>query len=307
MFKSRGFDISHTGDLNGNKEKHGLYSRGSSPHSDRVYKSQQNLSQYDYANSNVSRPTSNGYVPSSHEKKISSRLSPMHYKNQLRSFDSDASTINKDGRQNSDKMLESRVDVSILSAFRLPADGSSRQNSFCLQSDDTISGKNTFDSGGKGSYENIENLSSRCKELETSCRIEKVRSDRLEEHVKVLNRSIKKLEDTLEQSDIQLKKERMKAAKLEKSLEKAQVDITSIIAPSPSGYGKVEISSLNLKMEQKTYNQDSIISGTDESPYSRRNLVSAKDGTRNTPSKKKIERQYSWKHLTEKGPTIYMG
>ena len=158
-----------------------------------------------------------------------------------------------------------------------------------------------------GSYESIENLSSRCKELETSNRIEEVRSERLEEHVKVLNRTIKELEDRLEQSDIQLRQERMKAAKLEKALEKAQIDIKSILTPNHYSYGKVDLSSLNSKMEQKTCNQESIISGTDENPYSRRNLVSAKDGARNTPSKKKLERQYSWKHLTEKGPTIYMG
>ena len=273
----------------------------------RIYRSQQNLSQYDYANANATRPSSQAYVPSSQDIKLNARLSPMHYKEQLRSFDSDTLNFEKDGRQNSEKMLESQVDPSILGSFRLPADGSSRQNSFCLQADDALSGKNIFEYEDKGSFDSIEHLSTRCNELETSTRIEGVKSERLEEHVKVLERNIKELETKLEQANMNLRKERIKAAKLEKSLEKAQIDIKSIVTPNHSTSGKVDLMSLNIKKDQKLYNQESIISGADESPYGRRNLRSAKDGARNTPSKTNLERRFSWKHLTEKGPTIYMG
>ena len=293
--------------MNGNKEKSNLYSRGSSPHFDRMYQSQQNLSQYDYVNANISRPSSNVYVPSSQDMRLNSRLSPMSYKNKLRSFDSDTVNIDKDGRQNSEKMLESHIDPSLLGSFRLPADGSSRQNSFCLQTDDAASGKNTFESDVSENCDNIESLSTRCKELATNNRIEEVKSERLEEHVKVLNRSIKELEDKLEQANVHLKKERIKAAKLEKSLGKAQIDIQSIITPNHSTSGKVDLISMNSIKEQKLYNQESIILGVDSSPNGRRNLRSAKDGARNTPSKTKMERKYSWNYLTEKGPTIYMG
>ena len=293
--------------MNGNKEKNSLYSRGSSPHFDRMYQSQQNLSQYDYVNANISRPSSNVYVPSSHDMRLNSRLSPMTYKNKLRSFDSDTANIDKDGRQNSEKMLESHIDPSLLGSFRLPADGSSRQNSFCLQPDDAASGKDTFESDDKGNFDSIESLSTRCKELTTNNRIEAVKSEKLEEHVKVLNRKIKELEDKLEQANVHLKKERVKAAKLEKSLGKAQIDIQSIITPNHSTSGKVDLISMNSIKDQKLYNQESIILGVDSSPNGRRNLRSAKDGARNTPSKTKMERKYSWNYLTEKGPTIYMG
>ena len=273
----------------------------------RIYRSQQNLSQYDYTNANVTRPSSQAYVPSPHDMKINARLSPMHYKEQLRSFESDTLNFEKDGRQNSEKMLESQVDPAILGSFRLPADGSSRQNSFCLQADDTLSGKNTFDYEDKGAFNNVENLSSRCTELETSNRIEGVKTERLEEHVKVLDRNIKELETKLEQANVNLRKERIKAAKLEKSLEKAQIDMKSIVTPNHSTSGKLDLTSVNTIKDQKLYNQESIILGADESPYGRRNLRSAKDGARNTPSKTNLERRFSWKHLTEKGPTIYMG
>ena len=311
MFKCRGVDNGLKGDLNGNKERIGLFSRGSSPYRDRVYKSQQNLSNPDYTNGNALRPSTSIYIPSSFDVKLNSRLSPINTKNYLRSFDTDITT-DKDGRENSEKMLESRMNTSILDVYRAPADGSSRQNSFCLPSDDVSTETDSANYGYNSSNEIIQDLTSRYKDLETSKRIDEVNSERLEEHVKVLNRNIKSLENKLEQTEAQLKKERIKAAKLEKSLEKAQIDIKCIITPNHSTYGKVDLDYTSNKILRKSNynssesNQESIILGTFENSSDRGRLTSAKGSVRKTPTKKKLERQSSLKHFTEKGPTIYL-
>ena len=249
--KHRPSDNGLKSDLNGNKNRAGLFSRGSSlsrgssPYQERVYSSQQNLYQPDNFNANLFRPSSNIYIPSSFDPKSKSRLSPIHTR--LRCFDNDIPIIEKDGRENSEKMLESRMeDVKISDVARAPADGSSRQNSFCIQTDNNESNeKDTMDDEISTSDEKIQSLTSQCKELDASNRVGEVRSERLQEHVKVLSRKIKFVECKLEETEAQLKKERVKSAKLEKSLEKAQIDLKSILTPYRSKYGKVALDHSN--------------------------------------------------------------
>jgi len=312
LFKSKGIDDGRKVDLNGINGRSGLYSRGSSPYHQRVYKSQQNLNQYDNTNANTLRPSSNIYIPTSCDMKLNSRLSPIQKKNQLRSFGADIPFINKDGQENSEKLIESRMDTSLSDLYRAPADGSSRQNSFCLQNDDMSSERNVIEEDNTASSGNIQRLTSQCKELERSNKVKGVRSERLEEHVKVLNRNIKSLESKLEQTGSQLKKERIKAAKLEKSLEKAQIDIKSIHTPINSNSNNVDLNKFsNIILRKTNYNksesnQESIISGTIATSDERSENLSPKDKYINTPRKKKLERQSSLKHFTEKGPTIYI-
>ena len=167
------------------------------------------------------------------------RLSPIHTKTQITSVSVNIVPNTKDGRQNSDKMLDSRKNVIIPSGVRAPADGSSRQNSFCLQNcENDVVEKNGGDKEINHHVRRIEQLMLQCKELETSNRLEVVRSQRLVEHVDVLSRKIKFLEGEIEKTKGLLRKERVKTARLEKSLEKAQVDINTILSPYHSNCGK---------------------------------------------------------------------
>ena len=304
LFKTRGIDDGIKVDLNGNKGRSGLYSRGSSPYHEQI------LNQYDNANANTVRPSSNIYIPSSNEMKINSRLSPLQKTSHLRGFNTDVPYTKKDGRENSEKMIESWKDTSLSDLCRAPADGSSRQNSFCLQTDDMSAERNIIDQDNTASNENVQRLASQYKELERSNKFEGVRSERLEEHVKVLNRNIKSLETKLEQTGTELKKERVKAARLEKSLEKAQIGITCIHAPL--NCNNVDLNKLSNNILRKTNygnsepNQENVILGANVASDERNEHSSSKGKYRNTPRKNKLERQSSLKYFTEKGPTIYI-
>ena len=187
---------------------------------------------------NTSRPSSSLYITSSSDIITKPRLSPIHTKNQITSVSVNI-LPNKDGRQNSDKILDSRKNFIIPSGARAPADGSSRQNSFCLQNcENDVAVKNGGDKEINPQVRRIEQLMLQCKELEISNRLEVVRSQRLDEHVDVLSRKIKFLEGEIEKTKGLLRKERVKTARLEKSLEKAQVDINTILSPYHSNCGK---------------------------------------------------------------------
>ena len=187
---------------------------------------------------NKSRPSSSYYITSSSDIITKPRLSPIHTTNQITSVSVNI-LPNKDGRQNSDKILDSRKNFIIPSGARAPADGSSRQNSFCLPNcENDVVETNGGDKEINPQVRRIEQLMLQCKELEISNRLEVVRSQRLDEHVDVLSRKIKFLEGEIEKTKGLLRKERVKTARLEKSLEKAQVDINTILSPYHSNYGK---------------------------------------------------------------------
>ena len=236
----------------------------------------------------------------------------MHTKHQMTCVSVNIVPNGKDGRQNSEKMLDSRKNGIIPSGIRAPADGSSRQNSFCLPNcENDVAEKNGGDKELNLHCRRIEQLILQCKELETSNRLEVVRSQRLDEHVDVLSRKIKFLEGEIEKTKGMLRKERVKTARLEKSLEKAQVDINTILSPYHSNYGKnchqkPIYSTLKLQSHLLVFFFELCYLGSVENVTERKDHTPVKNCIRNTPQKKQLERRSSMKHLTEKGPTIYI-
>ena len=260
----------------------------------------------------TSRPSSSLYITSSSDIITKPRLSPIHTKNQITSVSVNLVPNGRDGRQNSDKMLDSRKKALMPSGIRAPADGSSRQNSFCLPNcEDDVAEKNAGDTEINQHARQMEQMMLQCKELETSNRLEVVRSQRLDEHVNVLCRKIKFLQGEIEKTKGMLRKERVKTARLEKSLEKAQVDINTILSPYHSSCGKncyrwlINIT-LKLQSHLLVFIFKLCYLGSIENDTERKDHTPVKNCIRNTPQKKQMERQSSMKHLTEKGPTIYI-
>ena len=274
------------------------------PYPERLCASQQNLIRPDYANVNVLNTSSSVHLSSPIDMKPNSELSPMRDRNQKGNLNTESQIT--DGRENSVKMLESRTNSSLLGVIRGPADGSSRQNSFCRQNESTNAEVSKTDKDCSISDERVRVLTTKCKELETACRFAEVKSERLTEHVKVLSRKVKFVENKLEQTEVLLRRERMKSAKLEKSLERAHIDIKN--TPNHLKHVKVDQDYSNQwehNVISSSSNQENTFSCTFEDCYNRKELKSAKDRIKYTPQKKRPDLEPSIKHLRDERQIFY--